>query len=239
MPASSLPLMRVCNGWSQPLMWPPLKIGQRKPSGEAPKQTFPLLDLALQEGAEGIAIDVQLSAEGVPVVISDIPLNGEIPSPARLLSDVLQWLGEQKCAGYLALHRPTPDAEAKVLKEINSAKVRHLTRVIANSLPELRRLRQMDAKINLGMRFTGRPPSIHNIKALGAEVVLPHWTAASPTFINRAHQASILVIPWIVDGSRQMRRTLLDGADGIITNYPERLTKTVARLQKATRPVTS
>ena len=45
----------------------------------------------------------------------------------------------------------------------------------------------------------------------------------------------MLVIPWTVDSPRQMRRTLLLGVDGIITNYPARLTEAVARLQKAVR----
>ena len=49
----------------------------------------------------------------------------------------------------------------------------------------------------------------------------------------------MLVIPWTVDSPRQMRRTILEGVDGIITNYPAKLTETVARLQKTARPVRS
>jgi glycerophosphoryl diester phosphodiesterase len=218
-------------------MWPPLKIVQRRPSGGAPKNTFPLLDSALREGAEGIAIDVKLSADGVPVVICDSPYNRPAPSCARLLSEFLQWVGEQKCTAYIAIFNPSPGAEIKVLKEINRAKVRHLARVIADSLPELQRLRHKDAKVHLGLRFTGRPPSIRQAKALGAEVLLPHWKATSPSFICRAHRASLLVTPWTMDSPRQMRRTILDGVDGIITNYPAKLTETLVRLQKARRAV--
>jgi glycerophosphoryl diester phosphodiesterase len=42
----------------------------------------------------------------------------------------------------------------------------------------------------------------------------------------------MLVIPWTVDSLRLMRRTILEGVDGIITNYPAKLTRIVARLQK-------
>jgi glycerophosphoryl diester phosphodiesterase len=224
--------------------------------------------LALREGAQGIALDVQLSSDGVPVVFCDTRLsrttsgNGRVhehkahtliqfdagswfnqrfPSRARrqyaresvpLLFEVLHWVREKKCLALVAINRPSPDTEVKVLKEIDRAKVRHLIRVIAHNLPGLRRLRELDAKINLGLHIAGRPPAMRQAKALGAGVLLPHWTAASPSFIRRAHRASMLVIPWTVDSPRQMRRTILEGVDGIITNYPAKLTETVARLQK-------
>ena len=256
---------------SEPLFWPPLKIGLRRPAAEAPENTFPLFDLALREGAEGIAIDVQLSADGVPVVICDARssrthsgsgqgqkhqanallqldasswLNRRFSSRARrqyvhtrvrLLSDVLRWVRDQKCMAFVAISNSTPGAEAKVIREIGRAKVRHLTRVIAPSLPGLRLIRQLDAKVHLGLRFSGRPPAIERAKALGAEVLLPHWKATSPSFIRGAHRASMLVIPWTVDSPRQMRTTIREGVDGIITNYPAKLTEAVARLQKTGR----
>jgi glycerophosphoryl diester phosphodiesterase len=222
-------------------MWPPLKIGQQRPAKETVKNAFSLWDLTLREGAEGIAIEVQLSAEGVPVVICESGLNRRVPSRARvrLLSEVLEWVGGQKCMAFVAIDTSSPGADAKVLREIDRAKVRHLIRVIGSSLADLRRLRQLDPKIYLGWRFAGRPPAIHQAKALGAEVLLPHWTVASPSFIRDAHCASMLVIPWTVDSPRQMRRTILDGVDGIITNDPSKLTATVARLQKTRRLQTS
>jgi len=219
-------------------MWPPLKIGQRKPAEEAPKNTFPLLDLTLREGAEGITLEVRLSAEGVPVVLCECRSNRRVPSRFRLLSEVLQWVGDQKCTAYVALQNLPPGADAKVLKEIDRAKVRHLTRVIASSLAELRRIRRLNDKVHLGLRFAGRPPAVPPVKALGAEVLLPHWEAISPSFIRRAHQAAMLVIPWTVDSPRQMRRTLLEGVDGIITTYPAKLAAIVARLQKTRRAET-
>jgi len=137
---------------------------------------------------------------------------------------------------FITLNSSTPDAEAMVVREINRAKVRHLVRVISPDLAGLRRIRQLDAKIHLGLHIGGRLPAILEAKALGAEVLLPRWNAASPSFIRRAHLASMLVIPWTVDSPRQMWRTILKGADGIITNYPAKLTQTVTRLQKK-RPV--
>ncbi len=53
------------------LLWPPLNIGHRGASGEAPENTLPAFELALRQGADGIEFDVHLSADGVPMVIHD------------------------------------------------------------------------------------------------------------------------------------------------------------------------
>lgn len=275
MASRSIQPKRVQKQQEKALLWPPLQIGQRGAAGEAPENTLASFDLALKEGAEGIALDVHLSSDGVPVVICDARLsrttpargrvrekqantliqldagswfNRRFPSRAKrqysresipLLFEVLHWVREQKCMALIAINRPTPEAEAKVLKEIDRAQVRDLTRVIAQNLPGLRRLRELDPKINLGLHVSNRPPGLDKAKALGAEVLLPRWTAVSPSFIHRAHQASMLVIPWTVDSPGQMRRTLLEGVDGIITNYPARLAEAVARLQKTIRNETA
>jgi hypothetical protein len=89
----------------------------------------------------------------------------------------------------------------------------------------------VDAEVYLGLRFSGRPPALQDVKGLGAELLLPHWTAAPPSFIRRAHRVQMLVIPWTVDSPRQMRRTVMDGVDGIITQHPARLTEAVASLR--------
>ena len=268
MAALSHSLKRARNHREEALIWPPLKIGQRGAAGKAPENTLAAFELALREGAEGIVLNAQLSADGVPVVICDTRLsrttsgrgrvrekqahaliqldagswfNRRFPSRARrqyaqepvpLLFEVLHWVRTQKCMALVAINHPSLDTEVKILKEIDRAKVRHLTRVIAYNLAALRRLRQLDPKINLGLHIAGRPPAIREVKAIGAEVLLPHWNKVSPSFIRRAHRASMLVIPWTVDSLRQMRRTILDGVDGIITNYPAKLSRIVARLRK-------
>ncbi len=271
MASRPVPSKRVRKHHEEALLWPPLKIGQRGAAGEAPENTLASFDLALREGAEGVALDVHLSSDGVPVVISDSRLGRTTPGhgrvgekqantliqldagswfnrrfPARakrqyeresipLLFEVLHWVREQKCMALIAINHATPEAEAKVIKEIERAKVRHLTRIIAQNLPGLRRLRKLDPKVNLGLHVTSNTPALDEAKALGAEVLLPRWTAVSPSFIQRAHRASMLVIPWTVDSVRQMRSTLMKGVDGIITNYPARLTATVENIQKKLR----
>src|ERR1022692_3515737 len=75
MVAYSLLPKRALNHREEALIWPPLKIGQRGAAGGAPENTLASFELALREGAEGIALDVRLSADGVPVVICDARLS--------------------------------------------------------------------------------------------------------------------------------------------------------------------
>jgi len=50
-------------------------IAHRGASGIAPENTLPAFHLALAEGAQGIEIDVHLTADGVPVVLHDPTLD--------------------------------------------------------------------------------------------------------------------------------------------------------------------
>jgi glycerophosphoryl diester phosphodiesterase len=53
----------------------PLNIAHRGASFDVPENTLAAFDLALRYGADGIELDVQLSADGVPVVIHDEALD--------------------------------------------------------------------------------------------------------------------------------------------------------------------
>ena len=82
MAALSDSLKRVRNHREEALIWPPLKIGQRGAAGKAPENTLAAFELALEEGAEGVVLNAQLSSDGVPVVICDARLSRTTSGPA-------------------------------------------------------------------------------------------------------------------------------------------------------------
>jgi glycerophosphoryl diester phosphodiesterase len=49
----------------------PLIIAHRGASHDAPENTITAFALAVEQGADGIELDVQLSADGIPVVMHD------------------------------------------------------------------------------------------------------------------------------------------------------------------------
>ncbi len=84
----------------------------------------------------------------------------------------------------------------------------------------------------MGLDFSGRLLPVRSALALGAEALLPYWAIASRGLIRRAHRQGLQVIPWTVNYPLHMRRKILDGVDGLITNYPARLTAVLARFEQ-------
>jgi glycerophosphoryl diester phosphodiesterase len=261
-------LSRAFGGQPRALVWPPLNLGHRGAAGEAPENTLPAFELALEQGAEGVEFDVRLSADSVPVVIHDARLdrttsgsgwvrqhrsgalrrldagswfNRRFPLRARppyagvkipLLSEALAWVRARECLALVEIKDRIPGAEAAVLNEIEGAGAAGLVTVISFDLRTLRRLRRLDPRVSIGIDVSRRLLAIRRAKSLRAVALLPHWSIATPRFIQRAHQESIRVFAWTLDRPLWMRRRLLEGVDGIITNYPARLAEVRARLDR-------
>ena len=223
-------------------------------------------ELALRQGADGIEFDVQLSSDGVPMVIHDARLtrttsgNGWVhehrasvlrrldagswfnrrhPLRAReryigaripLLAEVLHWVKSRQCLAFVEIKDFRPGVAAAVVQEIGHAGIWHLTRVLSFDLPTLEETGKLSSQARLGLDFSGRLLPVRRAAALGAEALVPHWALASRGLIRRAHLQGLKVFPWTVNYPLHMRRKILDGVDGLITNYPARLTKVLERI---------
>ena len=77
------------NHAAESLERPPLVIGHRGAAGEAPENTLAAFELALRQGADGIELDVHLSADGVPVVIHDPRLDRTTSGAGRVRDHTL------------------------------------------------------------------------------------------------------------------------------------------------------
>ena len=87
--------------------------GHRGASGVAPENTLPAFDLARRMGADGVELDVQLSADGRLVVIHAAPLDrtptGAGPVAARTLDAQRPHDAGRGLAGYAGARIPTLD----------------------------------------------------------------------------------------------------------------------------------
>jgi glycerophosphoryl diester phosphodiesterase len=70
-------------GKEAPTDAPVLNIGHRGASGYAPEHTIPSYDLALEQGADYIEIDLQMTADGVLVALHDATLDRTARGPAE------------------------------------------------------------------------------------------------------------------------------------------------------------
>ncbi len=150
-----------------------------------------------------------------------------------LLSEVLAWVAARKCLAFIEIKggHTYPKIEARVLAEIYRSGTAPLTTVISFHIPTLRRVRQMDPRISLGIDFTRPLLAIRRAKFVAAGTLLPHWAFASRRFLLRAHRAGMRVLVWDLDQPRWMRRKISDGVDGIVTRYPGKLAEIRARLE--------
>ena len=82
--ASSSPSSPGEQSLGLPIIWPALIIGHRGASGDAPENTMAAFELAEQQGADGVELDVHLSADGVPVVIHDARLERTTSGAGRV-----------------------------------------------------------------------------------------------------------------------------------------------------------
>lgn len=150
-----------------------------------------------------------------------------------MLAEVLHWVKARQCLAFVEIKDHRPEAAAAVIREIERLDLWALTRVISFELSLLREVREQSARARLGLDFSGRLLPVRRATMLRAEALLPHWAIASRGLIRRAHSAGLYVIPWTVNYRSHIRRKILDGVDGIMTNYPARLTQVIQQMVQA------
>jgi glycerophosphoryl diester phosphodiesterase len=139
------------------------------------------------------------------------------------LEEVLEWVRARRCRAWLEIKQPRlryRGIEAKVLEQIYRAGAERHTTIISFHLPTLRRLRRLDAKIELGIDFTRPVLAVLLAKTISAGTVLPHGRFAKRRWIARIHDAGLRVIAWGLDDPVLMRCAISSGVDGIITSFP-------------------
>lgn len=226
----------------------------RGASGSAPENT-----MAAFRGAEGIAdgieLDVQLSRDGVPVVIHDATLDrttdgagpverllqrelrqldaGSWFAPAfagervPTLEEVLAWVG-----GRLRLNLEVKAAGAgNAVLELLGAYPQ--ARVVVSSFDQalLERLRAVAPALPLAFvtetRFWRR--AARRAAACGAESLNPRQDRVSPALVTACRRLGLRVYPWTVDAPERLGRLVELEVDGAFTNVPAVLARCLRR----------
>ncbi len=68
------------------------------------------------------------------------------------------------------------------------------------------------------------PPMVPIAKALKAQFISPHHLWITAQEISKLHAAGVKVVPWTANTPKAWQRLVKLGVDGIITDYPGRLT---------------
>jgi glycerophosphoryl diester phosphodiesterase len=217
----------------------PLILGHRGAPRGAPENTLRAFQLALEEGADGVELDVQPSADGVPVVLHDDTLDrttdqtGDVATlaweriararagdePVPRLEEVVEWAA--RTGAFLNVELKRAGAEAAAVAAIAGAGLRERTifsSFVAASVAEVRRLDPAAACYLLSDGRAGLAMAV--ARQIGASGVCLGARRATPAALAEFRRAGLPVIVWTVDRPYRIRGLLREGVRGIITNLP-------------------
>jgi glycerophosphoryl diester phosphodiesterase len=217
----------------------PLVLGHRGSPAEAPENTLRSFALALTHGADGVELDVQPSADGVPVVIHDATL--ERTTNARGAVAALPWT---EISGALAGGEPVPHleqiavwaagtgawlnvelkttgAEAASLNILRAAGVLEhavFSSFVPAAVAEVRRLAPHARAFLLTEQWDA--VARQTLTATDALGVCLGNAGATPAVLRKLRHAGLPVIVWTVNDAQRMHHLLSAGVAAIITNFP-------------------
>jgi glycerophosphoryl diester phosphodiesterase len=216
-----------------------LVLGHRGSPASLPENTLASFQRALEEGADGVELDVQLSAEGVPVVIHDPDLDrttdgtgpvgahaaAELASlraggePIPTLAEALAWRRERGVVMNVEIkHRRGAAPVLEALRRDGGAEGTFLSSFHLRVLEELRAANAELPLYLLSKRcHAGAIAAAHRLSARG---VCLRDDAATPGALARLRDEGLRVVVWTVDAPARIAALLADGVEGLITNHP-------------------
>ncbi len=226
----------------------PLVIAHRGASGQLAENTLPAYELAIEQRADMIEIDLHRTRDGATVIAHDEELSG-LGGKGEIAAATLAEVRALDAGGVERV--PTLDEVLDrfggripfnlELKRGSSATYEGLERAALDAVrkrglleqtlfssffdPVLERLRALEPEARLARLFSPRDPErpLERARAVGAEAINPWLGLLQPELIEAAHAEGLAVYVFTVDEEQEMRSLLDLGVDGIFTNFPDRL----------------
>jgi glycerophosphoryl diester phosphodiesterase len=212
------------------------------------ENTLPAYELAVEQRADMIEIDLHLTRDGAMVVAHDEDLSGlggkgEIGEATLAevraldagggervptLHEVLDRFGERIPFNLELKRGGSTTYEGLEQAAVGAVRARGLLgRTLFSSFsdPVLERLRALAPEARLARLFSPRDPErpLERARAVGAEAINPWRGLVQPELVEAAHAEGLAVYVFTVDDEEEMRSLLDLGVDGIFTDFPDRL----------------
>ncbi|MGD2135963.1 MAG: glycerophosphodiester phosphodiesterase [Gemmatimonadales bacterium] len=213
-----------------------LVIAHRGASADEVENSIAAFRLALDQGADGIELDVYVTLDGVPVVHHD-PEIGSLPI-WRMTADAVTGStlanGEAVPTLAQALAAIGPESEVFVeVKELPSANDAHLFAALDTApSPERCRVHSFDHRIvhrlkdqrpELACGILSASYPVHPLRPLQDATAGVLWQQESlidEGLIRMAHDSGYRVYAWTVDHPDRIRTLVSLGVDAVCTNRP-------------------
>lgn len=224
-------------------------IAHRGASKQAPENSLSAFRLAVQAGAFGIEMDIQLTQDKVPIVfhdkntqrltghhnviersnwkvLSQLRINEKEPIPT--LMQVLDWLKSQTCHAIF---------EIKKQKNISEYAAHLIVPMICEQLPTaqftissfypsiLRAISKKSPNVNTAWllenkAFTLVPLRLF-MKYSGINAIHIHRDLVTPAFLKRAKAVGLKIAVWVVNDREEMRALSMQPIDQLFSDTPE------------------
>ena len=222
----------------------PLVISHAACGGHAPENTLAGIRKAIEIGSDAIEIDVQATADGVPVLMHDLTVdrttNGSGAVAELSLKELraldaggeppptlLEVLAETKGRVLLVMEIKQPGIEQAVASVVREAEA--LSDVMAWSFfPQaLEGVRAAEPLVPCALLVGPEllpkwPAPAQTALRLGLQGVSAYHAGVAQELQRDCRRAGLALYCWTADSRREMARLAGLGVDGICTNYPDR-----------------
>jgi len=237
----------------------PWVLGHRGARRRAPENTLRAFELAMEEGADGVELDVRLDGDGDVVVIHDPSLervasNGDVRAVARLssselarvdlgggervprLADVLDWAKTKGARVNVELKRDVPSRLALVgavgrllATEPQGAEWLVLSSFDPRIVAATARLLPWLPSGWLVEPRTGIPARSLPSRLVGATALHPHFSLVTADSIAPFREAGHAINVWTVNDPDEAGRLDALGVDTLISDQPGKILESLAQ----------
>lgn len=230
-----------------------LNIAHRGASIYAQENTMEAFEKAIQLGADGIEADVQLSSDGVMVLIHDEKLgrviagNGWVRNHSFLelkrlgvpsLEELLTLSKKNNLFLNLELKNSLVHYEGLEEKIIDTLyRYDMMEQVVLSSFNHnsLVKCKQIDSRARTAI-LCGQP--LYRVERycsyVGADGIHSNYKHVTKEMVAQANRADLAVNVYTVDDEMEMKRLIKLGVDMIITNYPDKLKEILNKRERKT-----
>ena len=227
----------------------PLVLGHRGVRGDAPENTMSAFQLAKEQGADGIELDIRLDASGDAVVIHDRTLervtNGEDARKVEDLTreelnwvnvgdgqrvprliEVLDWAENESMRVNVEIKQDVPSRFAIVREVARILRARRgagRSIIVSSFDPAIVMLVGRATRVPTALLFHADQRFGRKgraWRALGATAVHPERVLCSPERVRHWKKQGALVNVWTVNDPNEARDLAALGVDGLVSDCP-------------------
>jgi glycerophosphoryl diester phosphodiesterase len=228
----------------------PLVISHAACGGHAPENTLAGVRKAIELGSEAIEIDVQASADGVPVLMHDLTVDRTTGRTGPLASMTLEDLRALDVGGEpvptLADVLDLTKGRALLVMEIKAPGIEaHVARVVHESaaagdvmawsfFPQaIKGMRNAEPRIPCALLIGGEyldrwPEMRERALTLGAQGVSVFYPGVDERMAEDCRRSGLALYTWTPDGRKEIARLAKLGVDGICSNFPDKVVEVLA-----------